>query len=82
MKTNKITYRRVGDYNIPNRALPPEETRIQIGKWGERVPGALKRANRPAGRRDILHKDYLQKHKPVVFVYLSLKESYGSLCCK
>lgn len=48
MKTNKITYRRVGDYNIPNRALPPEETRIQIGKWGERVPGALKRANRPS----------------------------------
>lgn len=48
MKTNKITYRRVGDYNIPNRALSPEETRIQIGKRGERVPGALKRANRPS----------------------------------
>ena len=34
MKTNNITYRRVGDYNIPNLALPPEETNITLGKWG------------------------------------------------
>lgn len=34
MKTNNITYRRVGDYNIPNLALPPEEAEIRLGKWG------------------------------------------------
>ena len=34
MKTNNITYRRVGDYNIPNLTLPPVETNIKLGKWG------------------------------------------------
>lgn len=34
MKTNNITYRRVGDYNIPNLALLPEEANIRLGKWG------------------------------------------------
>ena len=34
MKTNYITYRRVGDYSIPNLALPPEEANIKLGKWG------------------------------------------------
>ena len=34
MKTNYISYRRVGDYNIPNLALPPEEANIKLGKWG------------------------------------------------
>jgi len=34
MKTKNITYRRVGDYNIPNLTLPPEETNIGLGKWG------------------------------------------------
>lgn len=34
MKINNITYRRVGDYNIPNLALPPEEANITLGKWG------------------------------------------------
>lgn len=34
MKNNNITYRRVGDYNIPNLALPPEERNISLGKWG------------------------------------------------
>ncbi len=34
MKTNNITYRRVGDYNIPNLTLPPEEANITLGKWG------------------------------------------------
>ena len=34
MKTNYITYRRVGDYNIPNLILPPEETSVTLGKWG------------------------------------------------
>lgn len=34
MKTNNITYRRVGDYNIPNLILSPEEANITLGKWG------------------------------------------------
>ena len=34
MKINNITYRRVGDYNIPNLELPPEESNIKLGKWG------------------------------------------------
>ena len=32
--SNKIQYRRVGDYLIPNLVLPPEETAITLGKWG------------------------------------------------
>ncbi len=47
-----IEYRRVGDYNIPNLILPPEEANITLGKWG------------------MLHKDYLLKHKKVVFTTL------------
>lgn len=31
---NQITYRKVGDYNIPNLALPPEKATIRLGKWG------------------------------------------------
>lgn len=31
---NSITYRQVGDYNIPSLTLPPEETNIKLGKWG------------------------------------------------
>ena len=34
MKNNNIFYRRVGDYNIPNLILPPEEANISLGKWG------------------------------------------------
>ena len=34
MKINNITYRRVGDYNIPNLILLPEEANITLGKWG------------------------------------------------
>ena len=34
MKNNNICYRRVGDYNIPNLVLPPEEANITLGKWG------------------------------------------------
>ena len=49
---NTISYRRVGDYNIPNLTLPPEEANIRLCKWG------------------MLHKDYLLKHKKVVFATL------------
>ncbi len=31
---NTISYRRVGDFNIPNLILPPEEASITLGKWG------------------------------------------------
>ena len=35
MKNNtNITYRRAGDFNIPNLVLPPEEASIRLGKWG------------------------------------------------
>lgn len=44
-----IEYRRVGDFNIPNLTLPPEEANIRLGKWG------------------MMHKDYLEKHNPVLF---------------
>ena len=49
---NSISYRRVGDYNIPNLILPPEEATITLGMWG------------------MLHKDYLLKHKKVLFATL------------
>lgn len=52
MKTNNITYRRVGNYNIPNLTLPLEEANITLGKWG------------------MLHKNYLMKHKKVLFTTL------------
>ena len=31
---NSISYRRVGDYKIPNLILPPEEASIRLNKWG------------------------------------------------
>ena len=35
MNNNKnIQYRQVGDFNIPNLILPPEEANITRGKWG------------------------------------------------
>ena len=33
-KKTEITYRKVGDYLIPNLKLPPEEANIRLGKWG------------------------------------------------
>ena len=43
----KLTYTLVGDYYIPNIALPEE--------------------NRPIGRWGRLHRDYLEKHHPILF---------------
>lgn len=31
---NSISYRRVGDYLIPNLIIPPEEAKVSLGKWG------------------------------------------------
>jgi len=65
MKNNtNIEYRRVGDYNIPNIILPPEEANITLGKWG------------------MLHKDYLLKHKKVVFVTLLAEGKLYQHCAK
>lgn len=50
-----ITYRQVGDYQIPNLTLPSDEAKIRLGKGG------------------MQHKDYLQKHKPVLFATLLAK---------
>ena len=53
MKNNtNIQYRQVGDFNIPNLTIPPEEANITLGKWG------------------MLHKDFLLKHKKVLFTTL------------
>lgn len=50
--SNKIQYRQVGDYNIPNLISPPIEATVRLSKWG------------------MLHKDYLFKHKKVLFTTL------------
>ena len=41
-----ISYRKVGDYNIPNLTLPPEETNIRLGKWGMLHKDYLEKHNR------------------------------------
>ena len=43
---NSISYRRVGDYNIPNLTLPPEEANIKLGKWGMLHKDYLEKHNR------------------------------------
>ena len=60
----KISYRRVGDYLIPNLIIPPEEVRITLGKWG------------------MLYKDYLLKHKKIVFSTLLAKGKLYQHCAE
>lgn len=43
---NPITYRRVGDYIIPNLILPHEEANIRFGKWGMLHKNYLEEHNR------------------------------------
>ena len=62
--SNKIQYRRVGDYLIPNLKLPPEEANITLGKWG------------------MLYKDYLFKHKKVVFSVLLAEGKLYQRCAE
>ena len=57
-----IQYRRVGDFNIPNLTIPPEEVNITLGKWG------------------MLHKDYLIKHKKVLFTTLLIQGKLYQHC--
>lgn len=46
MKINNTSYRRVGDYNIPNLVLPSEETSVRLGKWGMLHKDYLEKHNR------------------------------------
>ena len=64
MKTNNISYRQVGDYNIPNIILPPEEANIRLGKWG------------------MMYKDYLEKHKKVLFSTLLIQGKLYQHCAE
>ena len=64
MKTNNISYRRVGDYNIPNLIIPPEEAKVTLGKWG------------------MMHKDYLEKHKKVLFYSLLMQGKLYQHCAE
>ena len=41
----KITYRQIGDYNIPNLILPPEEANTTLGKWGMMYKDYLQKHN-------------------------------------
>lgn len=61
---NSISYRRVGDYLIPNLVLPPDEAKIRLGKWG------------------MLHKDYLEKHKKVLFSSLLMQGKLYQRCAE
>ena len=59
---NSISYRIVGDFNIPNLILPPEEANIILGKWG------------------MMHKDYIEKHKKVLFNSLLMQGKLYQHC--
>ena len=61
---NTISYRRVGDYLIPNLILPPEEANITLGKWG------------------MMYKDYLEKHKKVLFSSLLMQGKLYQHCAE
>ncbi len=46
MKNNtNIQYRKVGDFNIPNLILPPEESAIRLGKCGMMYKNYLQKHN-------------------------------------
>ena len=65
MKNNtNIQYKQVGDFNIPNLILPPEEASVRLGKWG------------------MLHKDYLLKHKKVLFTTLLTRGKLYQHCAE
>ena len=59
-----ITYRQVGDFNIPNFILTPEEANITLGKWG------------------MLYKNYLLKHKKVLFAKLLTESKLYQHCAE
>ncbi len=61
---NFISYRRVGDYLIPNLIIPPEEAVVTLGKWG------------------MMHKNYLEKHKKVLFSSLLMQGKLYQHCAE
>ena len=61
---NGGTYRQVGDFNIPNLTLSPEESNITLGRWG------------------MLYKDYLLKHKNVLFATLLTQGTLYQHCAE
>ncbi len=42
-ENTRITYRKVGDYIIPNLILSPKEKEITLGKWGMMYKNYLRR---------------------------------------
>ena len=61
---NSISYRRVGDYLIPNLILSPEEASVRLGRWG------------------MMRKDYLEKHKKVLFNSLLMQGKLYQHCAE
>ena len=61
---NGGTYRHIGDFNIPNLTLSPEESNITLGRWG------------------MLYKDYLLKHKNVLFATLLTQGTLYQHCAE
>ncbi len=61
---NRIQYRQVGDYLIPNLIIPPEEAGVTLGKWG------------------MMHKNYLEKHKKVLFSTLLIQGKLYQHCAE
>ncbi len=58
---NSISYRQVGDYNIPNLTLPPEEANVTLGKWGMLHKDYLEKHNRVFFNL-LLAQGYLYQH--------------------
>ena len=75
---NSISYRRVGDFLISNLILPPEEANVRLGKWGAGVRWTplQSRSTDRAGRRDMMHKDYMLKHKKVTVTIMTAEGKF------
>ena len=58
---NPISYRRVGEYLIPNLILSPEETNIRLGKWGMMYKAYLEK-NKKVFFSSLLTQDKLYQH--------------------
>ena len=80
----KLEYRRVGDYMIPNLTLPPEEAKVCLGKWGAGVRWTplQSRSTDRAGRRDMMHKDYMLKNKKVTVTIMTAEGRFWQYLAK
>ena len=61
MIMEKITYREVNGYMIPNLILPPEEAKVRLGKWGMMHKDYLKK-NKPVLFNSLLIQGKLYQH--------------------